>query len=207
MFLFLANSHRTLLPLIYPPHTIALGSIYVAGLLLSFEQPPSPQMHDEPSSAEIARKLNSPSSWEKQYHTQAGDLEGLHLQFLTVKKFFINDSCFFLNIDFAHTILDLLIQYTQNPSANTSPSTPSSPSPHLSARDRQASQQQLQSPYKPDQLIRLKIAMRETEHPPRRRKPLDGLDPSALYNSNSIGQNEGTVRFLFSPPGFEGDMS
>ena len=113
----------------------------------------------------------------------------------------------FFYLDFAHTILDLLIQYTQNPSANTSPSTPSSPSPYSSARDRQASQGQLQSPYKPDQLIRLKIAMRETEHPPRRRKPLDGLDPSALYNSNSIGQNEGTVRFLFSPPGFEGDMS
>ena len=203
MFFVSFNSHRTLLPLIYPPHTIALGSIYVAGLLLSFEQPPSPQMHGGPSSAEIAQKLNSPSSWEKQYHTQAGDLEGLRFVILIV-KISHDDFCF---LDFAHTILDLLIQYTQNPSANTSPSTPSSPSPHPSARDRQASQQQLQSPYKPDQLIRLKIAMRETEHPPRRRKPLDGLDPSALYNSNSIGQNEGTVRFLFSPPGFEGDMS
>jgi len=179
-----SNSHRTLLPLMYPPHTIALGSIYVAGLLLSFEQPPSPQRHGEPISADIARKLNSPSSWERRYHTKAGDLE-----------------------DFAHTILDLLIQYTQNPSANTSPSTPSSPSRHLSARDRHVSQQQSQYPYKPDQLIRLKIAMRETEHPPRRRKPLDGSDPSALYNSNSLGQNEGTVRFLFFPPGFEGDMS
>ena len=48
--------------------------------------------------------------------------------------------------------------------------------------------------------------MRETEHPSRVKKPLDGSDPSALYNSNTIGQNEGTVRFLFFPPGFEGDM-
>lgn len=69
----------------YPPHTIALGSIYVAGLLLSFEQPPSPQKNGEPSSAEIARKLNSLSGWQEQYHTQAGDLEGLRFVILTTR--------------------------------------------------------------------------------------------------------------------------
>jgi hypothetical protein len=56
-----------------------------------------------------------------------------------------------------------------------------------------------QYPYKPDQLVGLKIAMRETEHPPRKRKPLDESDPSALYNLNSLGQNEGI-------PGLEGDV-
>ena len=60
----------------YPPHIIALGSIYVAGLLLSFEQPPSPQRHGGPSSADVAKELNSSSSWEKRYRTNAGDLEG-----------------------------------------------------------------------------------------------------------------------------------
>ena len=63
----------------YLPHTIALGSIYVTGLLLSFEQPPSPQRHGGPSSVDIAKELNSPSSWEKQYHTNAEDLEGLFI--------------------------------------------------------------------------------------------------------------------------------
>lgn len=47
--------------------------------------------------------------------------------------------------------------------------------------------------------------MRETEHPARRRKPLGNSDPSALYSNEKIGQNEGTVRFLFFPPGFESD--
>lgn len=47
--------------------------------------------------------------------------------------------------------------------------------------------------------------MRETEHPPRQRKPLGNSDPSALYSNRKIKQNEETVRFLFFPPGFEGD--
>jgi len=172
------DSYRTLLPLIYPPHSMALGSIYVASLLLSFEQPTSPTRDKEISSSNLAEKLTTDTSWdwENIYHTKPADLE-----------------------DFAHTILDLLIQYTQNPSANTSPSTPSSPSPNLPTQSKYGSHSSQPYPYKADQLIRLKIAMRESEHPPRRRKPLGNSDPSALYNSEKLGQNEGTVRFLFFP--------
>lgn len=46
--------------------------------------------------------------------------------------------------------------------------------------------------------------MRATEHPPRQRQPLGNADPSALYggdDANLLGRNEGTVRFLFGPPG------
>jgi CTD kinase subunit beta len=46
--------------------------------------------------------------------------------------------------------------------------------------------------------------MRETEHPPRPRQPLGSADPSALYSGDDVallGRNEGTVRFLFGPPG------
>jgi CTD kinase subunit beta len=47
--------------------------------------------------------------------------------------------------------------------------------------------------------------MRETEHTPRVRQPLGGADPSALYGKDSAPQagrnNDGTVRFLFGPPG------
>lgn len=69
---------------------------------------------------------------------------------------------------------------------------------------------QLPTPYNADQLIRLKIAMRETEHPPRVRQPLGSLDPSALYGKEGASQtsgrnNDGTVRFLFGPPGIAGN--
>ena len=111
-----------------------------------------------------------------------------------------------------HAILDLLIQAAQNPSANTSPRTPSSPSPHPSPRNSHLSSalpqpQMTFVPHDADQLIRLKIQMRETEHPPRSRQPLEQADPSELYGGNDssqLGRNEGTVRFLFGPPGIVG---
>lgn len=62
-------------------------------------------------------------------------------------------------------------------------------------------------PYNADQLIRLKIVMRQTEHPQRARQPLGNADPSALYSGDDVallGRNEGTVRFLFGPPGVLG---
>lgn len=180
------DCHRTLLPIQYPPHTIALGSIYVAALLSSFEQPASPTREGFRTSGNIASSLGKRGDWEKKFQSQVEDLE-----------------------DIAHTILDLLIQFAQNTSASTSPSTPSSPSPHLSGRMQLPTQTHVPppAPYKADQLIRLKIAMRETEHPPRPRQPLGSADPSALYGGDDIpllGRNEGTVRFLFGPPGVAG---
>ncbi|KAF8895340.1 cyclin-like protein [Infundibulicybe gibba] len=181
------DCHRTLLPIQYPPHTIALGCIYVASLLLSFEQPPETLASPLRPSKEIAQQLGTNGKWESDFQSQVEDLE-----------------------DIAHTILDLLIQASQNPSANTSPSTPSSPSPHLSSRDRHSSYpnvQQNPTPYKADQLIRLKIVMRQSDHQPRARQPLGNADPSALYSGedvNLLGRNEGTVRFLFGPPGVVG---
>jgi len=71
-------SYRTLLPLIYPPHSMALGSIYVASLLLSFEQPPFPPRDGEISNNDLAEKLTTDTSWdwENIYHTKPADLEG-----------------------------------------------------------------------------------------------------------------------------------
>jgi len=125
--------------------------------------------------------------------------------------------------DIAHTFLDLLIAYTQSStsSANTSPSTPSSPSPHLT-RDRQHHQHfphhhQLQHfatyPYNADQLIRLKIFMRQTEHSPRTRSWNVNVAEQSTENNvaanvvvnEGLGKNEGTTRFSFFPPGFQGD--
>ena len=75
-------SHRTLIPLMYPPHSIALGSIYVASLLLSFEQPPVPLREGETSSADLASMLNQHTEWEDKYKTKAQDLDGTFFHFL-----------------------------------------------------------------------------------------------------------------------------
>jgi len=187
----------------YPPHFIALGSIYLSSLLLSFEQPLLPSKEGETSPAQLASILNQHLDWETKFKTKAEDLD-----------------------DIAHTFLDLLITYTQSSaSTNTSPSTPSSPSPHLSRQpylpQSQLSQQQQQqqhfSPYQynADQLIRLKIFMRQTEHKPRARMPWglrsgnsaesDGgtakTGSSKTGSSNVMGQNEGTTIFSFLPAG------
>lgn len=177
------DCYRTLLPLQYPPNTIAMGGIYVAALLASFEQPPEQPEQGCCPAFQIAETLGTHGSWERKFQVQAEDLE-----------------------DIAHTVLDLLIQFVQNPSANTSPSTPSSPSPHQNPRHHQP-QPPPPPPYKADQLIRLKIAMRQTEFPPRSRPPLGNTDPSSSYNKDGthIGRNEGTVRFLFGPPNLMGN--
>ena len=53
-----------------------------------------------------------------------------------------------------------------------------------------------------DQLMRLKIAMRETEHQPRSRTPILGDGSHDCPDgADAIGRNEGTVRFLFGPHG------
>ncbi|PPQ69100.1 hypothetical protein CVT25_004597 [Psilocybe cyanescens] len=184
------DCYRTILPLLYPPHTLAIGSLYVASLLLSFEQPQVSDYDENGnvSPAVLAQQFSTPSKWKDTYRLQLGDVD-----------------------DFAHTMLDLFVQFSQNPSANTSPSTPSSPSPNLPARDRHNLQAlQPQSPYKSDQLIRMKIALREHEdalNGHRREQKLLSSDPSALYNNDKIGQNEGTVRFLFFPPDNKGNMA
>ena len=60
----------------YPPHSIALGSICIASLLLSFEQPPVPFREGETSNADLASMLNQHTEWEDKYETKAQDLDG-----------------------------------------------------------------------------------------------------------------------------------
>lgn len=76
-----STSYRTLLPLIYPPHTLALGSIYVAALLLSFEKPEIPirDADDNLSPAVIAEKMNDGEvywEWQEFYRTTIQDVDG-----------------------------------------------------------------------------------------------------------------------------------
>ncbi|KAJ7761577.1 cyclin-like protein [Mycena maculata] len=182
------DCHRTLIPIQYPPHIVALAGLYVAALLSSFGQPVTPDDSGSRTPHEIAEILGKNGDWEQKYQAQVDDLEGI-----------------------AHTVIDLLIQGAQSQTANTSPRTPSSPSPHPSPRTPHPSvvEPQLPSiPYTADQLMRLKIVMRQTEHEQRTRQPLGSADPSALYSGDDVallGRNEGTVRFLFGPPGVMGD--
>ncbi|KAF7314439.1 Cyclin N-terminal domain-containing protein [Mycena kentingensis (nom. inval.)] len=176
------DCHRTLVPLQFPPHIVALAGIYTAALLTSFEQP-HPGEGEDKCAHEIAEMLGQKGSWEDEYQAEANDLEGI-----------------------AHTLLDLLNHVAQTQSQNTSPRTPSSPSPHMNPTPRTPHPlvEQTAVQWPSDQLTRLKIELRGREHLPRQRQPLGSADPSALYNGDDVGllgRSQGTVRFLFGPPG------
>ncbi|KAF9021700.1 hypothetical protein BDZ89DRAFT_1071247 [Hymenopellis radicata] len=147
------DSHRTLVPIEYPPVTVALASLYVASLLLSLEtSSPLHQESEAQSAQEIRTLLSQHGDWEKKFQTHVEDLDGI-----------------------AHIVLDLLIYATTTPSANTSPTTPSSPSPHPSPRNHHHHLSSGHSmneplPYNADQLTRLKIHLRELDHKPRHRQ-------------------------------------
>ncbi|KAH9924278.1 cyclin-like protein [Epithele typhae] len=173
------DSFRTLINLSYPPHTVALGCIYLASLLDSFEHEDE---RDSSSSHRLAYDLVD-SNWPRSYQVHIGDIE-----------------------EIAHGLIDLLIataqaysqQYpgTANPSANTSPHTPSSPSPHIAVSGRAPPPAAVAPPvpWKVDFLMRLKIHMRETEHQGRLRESSAGD-----LSSNLIGTHDKPVRFMFAP--------
>ncbi|OCH84912.1 cyclin-like protein [Obba rivulosa] len=177
------DSHRTVVNLEYPPHVVALACLYLAALLSSFEQGTSPERPGCNSSHQIAATLGKPGKWEQQFQAHIADLE-----------------------EIVHAILDLLTAAAQNPLANTSPATPSSPSPHPSRSQHYASlHSQQPAPYKADQLIRLKIVLRESEHERRLRESAVPKELHAETEASLLGRNEGTVRFLFGPPGAADD--
>lgn len=72
-----STSHRTVVNLEYPPHVIALGCLYLAALLSSFEQGTSPDRPGYHSSHQIAATLGKPGQWEQQFQAQIQDLQGI----------------------------------------------------------------------------------------------------------------------------------
>ena len=193
----------------YPPNTVALGCIYTAALLSTMESPSSSDTDD----CRIANLLKEKGDWERTYMAEAEDLEGESFHSNCYPQFAILSPYFDIltHAEIVHVLIDLLMQAAQNPSANTSPRTPSSPSPHPSPRNQHypsSGPPHLPPiPYKSEQLLQLKIAMRESEHPSRPPRPLSGSDPIAMFSGNEVallGKNEGTVRFLFGPPGVVG---
>jgi len=114
--------------------------------------------------------------WEKQYQCQIADLQ-----------------------EIAHSVIDLLIQVAQNPLASASPTTPSSPHPSRIQHHITPVVHLPPPPYKTDQLMKLKILMRESEYPSRKRYSAAVGDLHAESEAAMVGRNEGTVRFLFTP--------
>jgi CTD kinase subunit beta len=61
----------------YPPHTVALGSVYLAALLSSFEQPITQEPPGYNNGHQIADILGKNGKWEDQFMARVEDLEGL----------------------------------------------------------------------------------------------------------------------------------
>lgn len=73
------DAYRTHLPLIYPPHTVALGCLYLAALLITFEQPPSPTPqtpHPEMMTpSQLTSLLSQGGEWEDRFNFDVDHLE------------------------------------------------------------------------------------------------------------------------------------
>jgi CTD kinase subunit beta len=190
-------SQRTLVALQFPPHVVALACIYLAALLSTFEQNDANASPESQNNIKIVATLRDHGPWEKKFQAQVDDLEGEAWHRSTILPLSHCKPPHKPISAISHALLDLLISQTQNPSASTTPNTPSSPSPHIS---RAAMHIATPAPHTSDQLMRLKIAMRENEHPPRSRTLILGDGYHDFPDgSDAIGRNEGTVRFLFGP--------
>jgi len=73
------DAYRTHVPLIYPPHTVALGCLYLAALLITFEQPPPPPSQTFQQQAmtptQLISLLTRGGEWEDQFNINAEHLE------------------------------------------------------------------------------------------------------------------------------------
>ena len=206
-------SHRTMMPLLFPPHVIAVASIFLAARLDSLDGVGgAPAADGQRSSQEISELLGNCGPWEQKYRTEARDLEGTSI---CHRRSQAAESI--LSAEICHAILDVLLHAASNTaSTQTSPhtpQTPASPSPNshnistptTSMASATASQE---IPlFSLDTLTRLKIQLRERPKvaPPRTRGPIPGRDTSLFFNENgapgrnAANETEGTVRFLFGP--------
>ena len=73
------DAYRTHVPLMYPPHTVGLGCLYLAALLITFEQPPPPPSQIFQQQAmmpiQLISLLTQGGEWEDQFNVDADHLE------------------------------------------------------------------------------------------------------------------------------------
>ena len=63
--------------MLFRSHVVALGCIYLASLLTSYEQTPSSDRPDIAVSNQIIAQLDKPGAWERRFQAHVEDLEGL----------------------------------------------------------------------------------------------------------------------------------
>ncbi|BEI92712.1 uncharacterized protein CcaverHIS019_0503400 [Cutaneotrichosporon cavernicola] len=167
------DAHRTFAPLSYPPHVIALGSIYTSALLASESTCP----HSRKDSTLI---LGSEGPWQNQYSATAGAVD-----------------------EVAHALLDLYTTILSTPASDPSLQlfSPSPVSPREPSRSTRPSPvpasvggtaYRLAPKWTPQALTELKIHLRE-----RRPGEMPWDEESDGEGVEGMGRSDATVRFVW----------
>ncbi|WWD16601.1 hypothetical protein CI109_101029 [Kwoniella shandongensis] len=187
------DSYRTQTPLSYPPHIIALGSMYTASLLLlestKFDTTSSTSDGEEKTPAQIVQTLGSSGSWENEFYATAGHID-----------------------DIAHALIDLYTIIISLPVENQpSIHTPSPVSPKETLPT--SSQQSTSSPtsptafripsfWTPQTLTELKIHLRDRR--PGKAATIGWAGTGTVSGEEEVeeaadgmGKNDATVRFVW----------
>lgn len=182
------DCHRTPAPLSYPPHVIALGSIYAGALLGRERTTPHDSAQGEKAQeqggkdehARIIALLGADGAWEAQYSASAGAVD-----------------------EVAHALLDLYTTILSTPATDPSLQlfSPSPVSPRESSRSARPSPSpanvagstayRLPPRWTPQALTELKIHLRE-------RRPGDMLwEEESDEGAEEMGRSDVTVRFVW----------
>ncbi|KAK6907252.1 hypothetical protein I203_101242 [Kwoniella mangroviensis CBS 8507] len=191
------DCHRTQAPLSFPPHIIALGSIYTASLLLlettKLPSDDSTVSDGVPSATQVVGLLGKSGSWETEYSASAGHID-----------------------DIAHHLIDLYTTILSSlpdslPNAHTpSPVSPKEPNPSSSQTANTTASSPTAFPlplfWTSQTLTELKIELRNRRPgaPPTNL----GWTAAGIHNGTEngnegdeavegMGKNEGTIRFLW----------
>ncbi|ORX33632.1 cyclin-like protein [Kockovaella imperatae] len=179
------DCHRTHAPLSFPPHVIAIASLYTACLLHMGDQSKTSSAEMDNQARDVASLFGNIGSWEQAYHTSHAQVD-----------------------DVTHAILDLYITILSTPP--TDPSVLSTPSP-VSPKDQLPSSShhpissfntayRLAIYWTAQRLTELKIHLRD-KRPGVAVVPLNAWPlvdtPGQPAEAEGMGRNDATVRFVW----------
>lgn len=200
----LISSHRSHAPLSFPPHVIALSSLYTASvLLLENAHPHTEYEGGEEEQRGMVKKFGNAGPWEASYHTSKDQIDGKspHLDALPL-------SCTQLIVtDVTHALLDLYITILSIPISDpaflSSPSTISpkeigATQPSTSSQSGVNTAFRIPTFWTSQTLTELKIHLRDRRPGSIVLTPwVEGDEVPLADASDGLGQNVGTVRFLW----------
>ena len=194
------DCYRTPAALSFPPHIIALASLYTAAILcLQTTQPQSGPTDIEQSSEEYRRiisLLGNTGDWEQQYYADWGQIDGTPSNHRLTRAInsLIPDVTHYL-IDLYNTILSIPIS---DPSFISSPS-PISPKEQPSQQPTQTTSLtmafKLPAFWMPQNLTELKIHLRDRR--PGNVVAAPWPESVAVEESEVLGKNDATIRFVW----------